>query len=180
MAQEELTENSFNNANELLRRESSYRQNDFENETELHNKEDKDLSENIANSIIDSANKYFLVKVLSPEITKNEKRKRRHKDKLIQIIKYFLIFQFLIISLLLTGIIVMIFVFHGLENSLDLSYIDTIIKFVCVYITSVVAELIAMLHYIVSKVFDTSITGLVEIYRDTSNSKNAETKEQEN
>lgn len=89
MIQEELTENSFNNANELLRRESSYRQNDFENETELHNKEDKDLSENIANSIIDSANKYFLVKVLSPEITKNEEKKRQHKDKLIQIIKYF-------------------------------------------------------------------------------------------
>lgn len=74
----------------------------------------------------------------------------------------------------------MIFVFHGSKNSLDLSYIDTIIKFVCVYITSVVAELIAMLHYIVSKVFDTSITGLVEIYKDTSNSKNEETKEQEN
>ena len=129
---------------------------------------------------MDSANKYFLVKVLSPEITKNEEKKREHKDKLISIIKYFLLFQFLIISLLLIGIVTMIFVFHGLGNDLEISYIDIIIKFVSVYITSVVAELIAMLHYIVSKVFDTSITGLVEIYKDATNTKNDRLKEQEN
>ncbi len=105
---------------------------------------------------------------------------RKAKDKLILIIKYFLLFQFLIISLLLIGIVTMIFVFHGLGNDLDISYIDIIIKFVSVYITSVVAELIAMLHYIVSKVFDTSITGLVEIYKDATNTKNDRLKEQEN
>ncbi len=74
----------------------------------------------------------------------------------------------------------MIFVFHGLGNNLDLSYIDIIIKFVSVYITSVVVELIAMLHYIVSKVFDTSITGLVEIYKDATNTKYDKMKGQEN
>lgn len=84
------------------------------------------------------------------------------------------------ISLLLVGIVVMIFVFHGLGNNLDLSYIDIIIKFVSVYITSVVVELIAMLHYIVSKVFDTSITGLVEIYKDATNTKYDKMKGQEN
>ena len=60
----------------------------------------------------------------------------------------------------------MVFVFHGVGKELDLSYINTIVKLISVYITSVVAELIAMLNYIVSKVFDTSITGLVELYKD--------------
>ena len=167
-------------SNNILREESYIRQNDFVDETEKSNKEDKQITEDIANRIVDSANKYFLVKVLSPEITKNEEKKREHKDKLISIIKYFLLFQFLIISLLLIGIVTMIFVFHGLGNDLEISYIDIIIKFVSVYITSVVAELIAMLHYIVSKVFDTSITGLVEIYKDATNTKNDRLKVQEN
>ncbi len=64
---------------ELLRKESYSKQNDFEDETENSNKEDKQRTEDIANRIVDSANKYFLVKVLSPEITKNEKKKRKHK-----------------------------------------------------------------------------------------------------
>lgn len=164
---------------ELLRQESSVKQNDFEGESQNYSSSENTQNEDIANRIIDNANKYFLVKVLSPEITKNEDKKRQHKDNLIQIIKLFLIFQFIIISILLVGIIIMIFIFHGLKNDLELSYIDIIIKFVSVYITSVVAELIAMLHYIVSKVFDTSITGLVEIYKDATNSKNDFVKEQE-
>lgn len=69
---------------------------------------------------------------------------------------------------LLFGIIVMIFVFHGLDNDLELTYIEIIIKFVGIYITSVVVELIAMLKYIVSNVFDTTITGLVEMYKDAT------------
>lgn len=62
----------------------------------------------------------------------------------------------------------MIFVFHGLNNDLDLEYIKEIIKFISLYITSVVVELVAMLKYIVKNVFDTSITGLVEFYKDAN------------
>ena len=62
----------------------------------------------------------------------------------------------------------MIFIFHGVKNDLDLEDIKLIINFISLYITSVVIELIALLKYIVSNVFDTSITGLVEIYKDSN------------
>lgn len=129
------------------------------------NKENNDLSE----KVIDNANKFFLLKILSPEITRNEEKRREHKDQLMNIVKKFLIFQFAILSVLLIGIIVTIFVFHGLKNDIDIKYLKTIIKFVSVYISSVVVEIIAMLHSIVKNVFDTSITGLVELYKDANN-----------
>lgn len=146
-----------------LRAESASNKNDFESEND-NSSEKRD----IADKIIDSANQYFLLKILSPEITKNEDKKRTHKDKLINIVQLFLIFQFIILLVLVFGTITMIFVFHWKENDLELSYVNAIIKFISVYITSVVVELIAMLNYIVSKVFDTSITGLVELYKDKS------------
>lgn len=149
---------------EDLRDESSNkRKNDFE----MENAKEKDLEKSdIADNIIDSANQYFLLKILSPEITKNEDKKREHKDILIKLVKIFLAFQFFIVTVLVLGTIIMVFVFHGVGKEMDLSYINTIVKLISVYITSVVAELIAMLNYIVSKVFDTSITGLVELYKD--------------
>lgn len=133
---------------------------------ESSEKIDKDKKRDITEQIIDNANSYFLIKILSPEITKNEDRKRQHKNDLINIVKIFLIAQFITLFFLLFGIIIMIFIFHGMGNDLELSYIKTIIGFISVYITSVVVELIAMLKYIVSNVFDTSITGLVEFYKD--------------
>lgn len=153
-------------AESLLRKQSTTNQNDFGNESGK-SKESINV-EDISDKVIDNANKYFLVKILSPEITNNEEKKREHKDKLINIVKIFLIFQFSILMILLFGIIIAIFVFHGLKNDFELSYIETIIKFVGAYITSVVIELIAMLKYIVSNVFDTSITGLVEMYKDAT------------
>lgn len=69
MAQGELNKEI---SEELLRKESYSRQNDFEDETENSKRKEQQITEDIANSIVDSANKYFLVKVLSPEITKNE------------------------------------------------------------------------------------------------------------
>lgn len=149
---------------EDLRDESS---NNRKNDFEMENAKEKDLEKSdIADNIIDSANQYFLLKILSPEITKNEDKKREHKDILINLVKIFLAFQFFIVTVLVLGTIIMVFVFHGVGKELDLSYINTIVKLISVYITSVVAELIAMLNYIVSKVFDTSITGLVELYKD--------------
>lgn len=154
---------------DIFRSESSDRKNDFENESDNDIRIENESSEDITNKIIDNANKYFLVKVLSPQIEKNEAKKREHKNVLIQIVKSFLIFQFIIILVLLFGIITMIFVFHGFHNDIELSYLEKIINFVSIYITSVVIELIAMLKCIVTNVFDTSITSLVELYKDASN-----------
>lgn len=156
--------------NDVLRNESIKGQNDFGEEVESEKTFEED-SEDIADKIIVNANQYFLIKILSPEINKNEDKKRKHKDKLISIVKIFLICQFIVLMCLLFGVTIMIFVFHRLKNDLDLAYIESIIKFISVYITSVVAELIAMLYFIVSNVFDTSITGLVEIYKDATNNE---------
>lgn len=133
---------------------------DFDNE-------DIPVSDGVSD-IVDNANKYFLVKILAPEITRNEDKKRTHKDQLISIMKKFLIFQFAILSIIIIGTISMLFVFHGLGNDLSDSQMELIIKFVSLYITSVVIEIIAMLRYIVTKVFDTSISNLVELYKDKS------------
>ena len=118
--------------------------------------------------IIDNSNNYFLIKILSPEITENENKKRKHKDTLINMIKIFLISQLCVVGILTIGIITMVFVFHGLANDIALKYINMMFKFVSVYITSVVVELIAMLNYVVKNVFDTSITQLVESYKEVT------------
>lgn len=165
---ENLKIKEINKINNKFKKESSVKQNDFIIDDSFE-KENSDKKEDISDKVIDDANKYFLIKILSPEITNNELKKREHKDALIGIVQKFLIFQFIIMLSLLFGIIIMIFVFHGIGNDLDLKYIKVIINFVSLYITSVVVELIAMLKYIVSNVFDTSITGLVEIYKDTAN-----------
>ncbi len=165
--------------NDIFRIESIKGQNDFEEEIE--NESIVTNSDSIANKIIYNANQYFLIKILSPEIKRNEAKKRNHKDKLISIVKIFLICQFLILMCLLFGVTIMVFVFHGLKNDLNLDYLEILIKFISIYITSVVAELIAMLYFIVSNVFDTSITGLVEVYKDaTGNINDNIIKEQEN
>lgn len=141
--------------------ESSQKQNDFKDEQIINN--DSGISE----GIIDNVNKYFLIKILSPELEANEDKKRKHKDSLVNIVRNFLYIHFVVLALLLFLIIGFIFYFHYTNNDLDISYINTIIKFVTVYIASVIAEVIAMLKYIVSNVFDTSISGLVELYKDS-------------
>lgn len=153
---------------ENLRIKVRSKQNDFRNE---YTPNEENSKYNIK-EIVDTANKYFLIEILSPELKNNESKKREHKGQLINIVKCFLIFQFLFLFVLLCGTLIMIFVFHGVGNDLQLDYIEVIIKFISLYITSVVVELVAMLKYIVSNVFDTSITGLVEMYRDASNIEN--------
>lgn len=141
---------------------NDFEKSDFEEETQ-----NEELNQQ---NIIDNANEYVLLKTLSPEITKNEKKKREHKDTLMKIVKGFLIAQFSFVALVLIGTFVMIFVFHGMKNDLDMEYFDLIIKCISVYITSVVVEFIAMLRYIVKNVFDKSITGLVDSFKDNVSS----------
>ena len=62
-----------NEVKEKLRKESFKKQNDFETESDNKNTINK---EDISERVIDDANKYFLVKILSPEITNNELKKR--------------------------------------------------------------------------------------------------------
>lgn len=119
--------------------------------------------------IVDNANKYFLLNILSPEITANEAIKRDNKGKLITIIKVFLIAQFAIVAVLVIGFVTAVCVLHAFDKPLTLEVIKAIIGFINLYIASIVVELIAMLKYIMENVFDTSITTLVELYKDNTN-----------
>lgn len=136
---------------------------------------EKANAENISpDYAIRNANELFLIQTLSPEITSNEEKKRDHKDALIKIMRRSLTFQFIALALMVIGFITMVFVFHGLGNDFDLEYMNAIIKFIGLYMTSIVVELIAMLKYIVQNVFDTSITALVSMYKNKSEEKDAE------
>lgn len=117
-----------------------------------------------------------MLKILSPEISYNEKKKRDHKDFLIKVVQIFLIGQFIILGLLIFGIIGAFITFHALGNDFSIEGLKLVIHFVSLYITSVIVELIAMLNYIISRVFDTSITGLVELYKDKESSSKEESK----
>ena len=98
--------------------------------------------------------------VLSPQLEKNEELKRNQKESLVKNLFKILKLQFwftyiyvfiLILTILFSG-------FLGISENLVLS----IIKFVEFYITTVVAELIAILFFIVKSVFDKSIVELIK------------------
>lgn len=61
-------------------------------------------------------------------------------------------------------------VFHALKNDYSENVLQMIFAFFGTYIASVIAELLAMLKYIVKEVFNTSISDLMKIFKtDTIN-----------
>lgn len=116
--------------------------------------------------IIKNANNKFLLEVLSPEIQENEKKKRIHKDWLMIAMAAFLIFQFIIVAIIVVGSGYWIIKSHVTNNPFSYSTLQIIFTFIGAYITSVVVELIAILKYIVKNVFDTSIAGMVNNFRE--------------
>ena len=119
--------------------------------------------------IIKNANNKFLLEVLSPEIQENEKKKRMHKDWLMIAMAAFLIFQFIIVTIIVVGSGYWIIKSHVTNNPFSDSTLQIIFTFIGAYITSVVVELIAILKYIVKNVFDTSIAGMVNNFREEKN-----------
>lgn len=113
-------------------------------------------------------------KVLAPQLKKNEKLKREQKKKLLDKIFDILKWQFGVTYVFVLVIIVII----ASSNWLALSdtIIERIIDFIQFYITSIIAELIAILFFIVKNVFDKSIVDLFKNF----DSKDKEEKETEN
>lgn len=145
------------------------------NKESLHNdlKNEQNIKERKMdrNDIIKNANNKVLIDCLSPEISKNEAAKRLHKFILLGLLTAFLIIQFLSVYNLSSKIIE-----YSIDNESRYEIVKALLTFVSAYITSVVVELIAILNYIVKKVFDTSIAELVKIFRDSDE----QNKEQEN
>lgn len=120
-------------------------------------------------AIIKTANNKFLLEVLSPEIKENEIKKRKHKDWLMYGMGAFLLLQFLLVACIIIGSGWWIIKSHVEGNPFADSTIQLIFTFIGAYITSVVVELIAILKYIVKNVFDTSIAGMVNNFKDDKN-----------
>lgn len=139
------------------------------------NKIDVNVSSNESWEEIDiyikTANAKILLNTLAPEVSKNEETKRGHKEKLIKYVAVFLGVQFSIVFIFAMTVLVSIIVFHALENDFSLGLIKMLFAFFSTYITSVVVELICILRYIVLNVFDTSISGLMEIFKFSSDKK---------
>lgn len=146
---------SLNKAQKLLQKEAQTSQNDIKDEFKTKSKTDKneDLIKNVNNKV--------LVEFLSPEIKRNEKTKRYHKSLLIFLLTVFLIAQFCTVYKLSIATID-----YAISDAPKLDILKSLLAFVSAYITSVVVELIAILNYIVKKVFDTSIKELIEIFKE--------------
>ncbi len=110
---------------------------------------------------IDAMNKHFYsiyIKVLSPELKKNEDLKRRQKPELMKNIFKLIKGQFIATYAILFMLIVVVAISHILQIS-D-SSIKLIFSFMKFYTTSIVAELIVILFFIVRNIFDKSIYDL--------------------
>lgn len=112
--------------------------------------------------------------VLSPQLEENEILKREQKrelmSKIFKILKWQFMFTYVFVTILIVGAI--------FSNKLHISenIVSSIIKFVEFYITSIVAELLAILFFIVKNVFDKSIVDLIKNFdiREKTNNKEQE------
>lgn len=135
---------------------------------------------NRIDTYIKSVNDDILLNYLAPEVRENEKKKRDHKDKLITYVSVFLCSQFTVIFIILFTILCSIIYFHHCDNDLDYNIIKILFGFFGTYITSVIVELIFILKFIVEKVFDTSITSLMEIFKSKEEERKKQNNEEQN
>ena len=96
--------------------------------------------------------------VLAPQLKENERLKRRHKEVLLTTLFKFLKYQF-IATYIIIFILIIIVAANKYLNITE-KIISEIFSFLRFYITTIVAELIAILFFIVKNVFDKSIVDL--------------------
>lgn len=96
--------------------------------------------------------------ILSPQLQKNEELKRKQKKQLMDNIFKLLKTQFIATYILIFGFIIII----ALNQKFGITQktIIQIFDFLKFYITTIIAELIAILFFIVKNVFDKSIVDL--------------------
>lgn len=122
-----------------------------------------------ANQIIANNNTTTIVETIPHEITKNEEKKREHKDLLLKIVMWFLGVQFGLFFLLLTGVIVCLIIGHMIDKPFPTEMTTMIFDMLKIYLASIIVELISMLYFIVKNVFDTTIPDLA---KQLTNNKN--------
>lgn len=121
--------------------------------------------------LVQNANNTVLVRVLSPQVEKNEEAKRTHKNILIGILGGFILLQFGLTFYIMNRTFGFIFTYYNENKEIDQHLVNLLFGFLTGYITSVVVELIYMLKFIVKNVFDTSISDLVKLFKEESKNK---------
>ena len=134
--------------------------NDFNNNNNCENNSWNNIDE-----YVQTANAKILLDTLAPEA------KREHKNKLIKYVSIFLGVQFSIIFILVMTLFISMIVFHSINKDYSLNTLKIFLYFFGTYITSVIVELICILKYIVVNVFDTSISALMEIFKNQNGIK---------
>lgn len=122
-----------------------------------------------ANQIIANNNTTTIAETIPHEITKNEEKKREHKDLLLKIVMWFLGVQFGLFFLLLTRVIVCLIIGHMIDKPFPTEMTTMIFDMLKIYLASIIVELISMLYFIVKNVFDTTIPDLA---KQLTNNKN--------
>ena len=122
-----------------------------------------------ANQIIANNNTTTIAETIPHEITKNEEKKREHKDLLLKIVMWFLGVQFGLFFLLLTGVIVCLIIGHMIDKPFPTEMTTMIFDMLKIYLASIIVELISMFYFIVKNVFDTTIPDLA---KQLTNNKN--------
>lgn len=123
-------------------------------------------------SIVVYSNNEALGDAVTTEITKNEEKKREHKDLLLKLVAWFLGLQFGLFFLLLSGVIVMIVVAHMVKMDFSMDVINSVFDMLKMYLTSIIVEMISMLYFIVRNVFDTTIPDLAKQFATKDSVKN--------
>lgn len=104
--------------------------------------------------------------ILAPELVNNEKDKRTHKQNVVNKLFEILKWQFTATYIFIVFMLLMITFKTKLSlNNTIIKYMFDFLKF---YITTIVAELIAILFFIVKQVFDKSI---VELFKNFDKDK---------
>lgn len=129
------------------------------------------------NQDINNMNSYFLMqkeiyeKTLSPILIENENSKRHHKDIVLNNLFKLLKGQF-IATYIFTFVMVLMIAISDILSISD-TIIESMFSFMKFYISSILAELLAILFFIVKQVFDKSVFELFKNFdKDPKDTKN--------
>lgn len=108
---------------------------------------------------------------LIPQLVENENQKRDLKYKMVNIITGCLIAQGLILFVPMTAIIYVSFSPILKDNNNLNNNLSEILSFLKYFISAVIVETLTMLYYIIKKVFDSSITDMIELFKKNKKNK---------
>ena len=103
-----------------------------------------------------------LLDTLNPHLGDNERQKRHLKEELVKFIKRMLTIQLIFVAVPIVILFACLCINIPFLKDIEPEIIPPLLSFLKYYITAIIAELLAMLFFIVKFVFDKSIVDLVK------------------